>query len=592
MTAEQGIVFGVLAATLGLFAWNRWRFDVVALLALLTVAVAGLVPRDAVFAGFGHPAVITVAAVLVISQGLIQAGVVDSIAKFLGRVGHHPVAQVTTLTAIVALCSGFMNNVGALALLMPVAVWMSRQAGRSPSLLLMPLAFGSLLGGTMTLIGTPPNIIIASYRQQVAGEPFGMFDFLPVGAAITLAGLVFIALLGWRFTPCRREHSEGSDLFSVGDYITEIRLTEKSAVAGQTLHGLLKRTDSDADVVAVGLVRDKQRQLAPSTFEVLRAGDILLVQADTASLQQLLEVPGLELAEDSDDDRDSLGEGDVTLAEVVITTDSQLIGHSSNRLNLRERYGMNVIAVARQGQRLNKRVGNINFNAGDILLVQGPEDTLPDAMSALGCLPLAERGLRFGSPRRTLLATGVFAAALVIIVAGWLPAAIALVGAGVAMVLVGLITPVEAYRSIDWSIIVLLAAMIPVGQALETTGGADLIADQMFALGGNLSLAGVLGMVLIGTMLLSNIVNNAAAAIIVAPIAISLSKQLAISADPVLMAVAIGASCAFMTPIGHQSNALVMEPGGYQFGDYWRLGLPLSLLVAASAIPVILWVWT
>ncbi|WP_152205368.1 SLC13 family permease [Marinobacter changyiensis] len=592
MNAEQGIVFGVLLATLGMFIWNRLRFDVVAMLALLVVAVAGLVPADTVFSGFGHPAVITVAAVLVISQGLVNAGVVDTIARFLGRVGNNPVIQVTTLTLIVALCSGFMNNVGALALLMPVAIWMSRQGGHSPSLLLMPLAFGSLLGGTMTLIGTPPNIIIASYRGGAGEAPFGMFDFLPVGVAITLVGVLFIAVVGWRFTPHRKDSDDGKDLFSVGDYITEVRIPEGAEAASRTLHNLLKKVEKDADIAVVGLIRDDSRELAPSTFEVLKAGDILLVQADTDSLQQLLDTAGLELADDEDREDKSLGEGDVVLQEVVITTDSQLIGRTSNRLNLREHHSMNVIAVARQGQRLQERVGNIRFRAGDILLVQGPEESLAEALSTLGCLPLAERGLRIGSPRRTIMATGLFAVALVIIVSGGLSAPVALVGAAVAMVIVGLLTTAEAYRAIDWSIIVLLAAMIPVGQALKTTGGAKLIADQMLVVGSDLPIAGMLALIMVSTMVLSNVVNNAAAAIIVAPIAISLSNQLDLSVDPVLMAVAIGASCAFLTPIGHQSNALVMEPGGYRFGDYWRLGLPLSVLVVVVSIPVILWVWT
>lgn len=592
MNAEQGIVFGVLLATLGMFVWNRLRFDVVAMLALLVVAVADLVPAANVFSGFGHPAVITVAAVLVISQGLINAGVVDTIARFLGKVGNNPVIQVTTLTLIVALCSGFMNNVGALALLMPVAIWMSRQGGHSPSLLLMPLAFGSLLGGTMTLIGTPPNIIIASYRTSTGEAPFGMFDFLPVGVAITLAGIVFIAVVGWRLTPHRKDSDDGKDLFSVGDYITEVRIPEESGMGGGTLHSLLKKVEKDADIAVVGLIRDDNKELAPSTFEVLHAGDILLVQADTNSLQQLLDTVGLELADSGDSDDKSLGEGDVALQEVVINTDSQLIGRTSNRLNLRERHGMNVIAVARQGQRLEERVGNIRFRAGDILLVQGLEESLAEALSTLGCLPLAERGLRIGNPRRTILATGLFAVALVTIVSGWLSAPVALVGAAVAMVIVGLLTTAEAYRSIDWSIIVLLAAMIPVGQALEATGGAKLIADLLLVVGSDLPVAGMLALIMVSTMLLSNVVNNAAAAIVVAPIAISLSNQLDLSVDPVLMAVAIGASCAFLTPIGHQSNALVMEPGGYRFGDYWRLGLPLSILVVVVSIPVILWVWT
>lgn len=622
MTFEQGLVFAILVATLAMFVWNRLRFDVVAMLALLVVALTGLVPSEQVFAGFGHPAVITVAAVLVVSQGLVNAGVVDAIARFLGKVGTHPVVQVVTLTGIVALCSGFMNNVGALALLMPVAVWMSRKGGHSPSLLMMPLAFGSLLGGTMTLIGTPPNIIISAYRKDTGAEAFGLLDFMPVGAALAVVGIVFIALIGWRLTPRRKEASEDKELFQIGDYITEVRVTDESEAAGKTLHSLMAKVEEDADVAVMGLIRDEDRELAPSTFEVLRSGDILLVQADTESLQYLLDVGKLDLVgsqeeaeseaevesdapasgakenkqegkkEKTDRKKDKApSRGEINLMEVIISTDSDLIGKSANRLSLRERYGLNIIAVARQGKRLNKRVGNIRFTAGDILLVQGREDNLEETLSSLGCLPLAERGLRIGNPRRTLLATGIFALAIVALMAGIAQAATALVAAAVVMVVVGLLSTTEAYRSIDWSVIVLLAAMIPVGEALETTGGARLIADQMLLMGDTLSPAALLVMVMVATMLLSNVVNNAAAAIIVAPIAISLAGQLPITVDAMLMAVAVGASCAFLTPIGHQSNALVMEPGGYQFGDYWRLGLPLSALVVATSVPMILLVW-
>lgn len=603
MTTEQGVVFAVLAATLGLFVWNRLRFDVVAMLALLAIAMAGLLPTESLFAGFGHPAVITVAAVLVVSQGLVNGGVVDNIARLLGKVGHRPTLQILTLTGVVALCSGFINNVGALALLMPVAVWMSRESGRSPSLLLMPLAFGSLLGGTMTLIGTPPNIIIASYRE--GPDSFGLFDFAPVGVAITLAGIAFITLVGWRLTPKRgKDSGEDNKLFSVGDYLTELKIPEGSSYAGATLHNLLSDSDEDKDVVVLALIRDDKRQLAPSTYRVLKENDLLLVESDTESLQAFLDNTGLELGsreneepENEEDEQNAenrkkdLKEGDVQLTEAVITPDSSLVGQTANRLNLRERHGINIVAVARQGQRLKRRLGDIRFNAGDILLVQGSEDTMTGALASLGCLPLAERGLRLGSPRKTMLASGIFIASIIAIVSGWLSAPVALVAGAVAMVLTKLIDAPGAYKAIDWSVIVLLAAMIPVGRALETTGGAELIAGQMLAFGGGLAPAGVLAMVLVGTMLLSNIVNNAAAAILVAPIALSLSAELGMASDAVLMAVAVGASCAFLTPIGHQSNALVMEPGGYRFGDYWKLGLPLSLLVTVVAVPMILLVW-
>lgn len=591
MSSEQGIVVAVLGLALVMFVWDRFRYDIVALLALLAMAVAGIVPGDRLFAGFGHPAVITVAAVLVISKGLVNAGVVDAIARLLGKVGSRPTLQVLTLTGVVAVCSGFINNVGALALLMPVAVWMSRQAGRSPSLLLMPLAFGSLLGGTMTLIGTPPNIIIASYRP--GATPFGVFDFMPVGGVITLAGVAFIALLGWRLTPRRADGQSADPLFSVGDYLTELRVPAGSDFVGETLHQLLTRVRKDADVVVLGLVRQGERYMAPSTYRVLQEDDILLVQADTDSLQVLLDKTGLELSgrEEEQQAGADLDEDDVRLAEVVITSSSPLIGHSANRLRLRERHGLNVVAVARQGYRLKSRIGNLQFHAGDILLVQGSDDALAESLDVLGCLPLAERGLRLGSPRRTLLATGIFAASIVVIASGWLAAPTALVAGALVMVMAGLLSTAEAYRAIDWSIIVLLGAMIPVGQSLETTGAAALIADSLMVVGEGLPPATVLALVMVLTMLLSNVVNNAAAVIVVAPIALSLAGGFGLAADAVLMAVAIGASCAFLTPIGHQSNALVMEPGGYRFGDYWRLGLPLSLLVVLIATPMIVLVW-
>lgn len=606
MTANQIIIFSVLASALALFVWNRIRFDLVALLALLAVAVTGIVPSDRLFDGFGHPAVVTVAAVLVISQGLVNGGVVDRLARLLGKVGHRPTLQVLMLTSVVALCSGFINNVGALALLMPVAVWMSREAGRSPSVLLMPLAFGSLLGGTMTLIGTPPNIIIASYRE--AGS-FGMFDFAPVGVAITLAGIGFITLIGWRLTPRRGKADDGGKLFSVGDYVTELRVPEDSSHAGATLHNLLTGADAEEDVVVLALIRDGKRNLAPTTFSVLRGGDLLLVEAGTDALQEFLDKTQLELAnvagaeeDEADDpegdgdsadepDEPALAEGDVRLLEAVIAPESVLIGQTANRLNLREQRGLNIVAVARQGQRLEKRLGDIRFQSGDILLVQGHEQTLRATLQNLGCLPLAERGLRFGQERSGLLSGGLFLTAITLIVAGWLSPPVALVACAVVMVLAGVLSHQQAYRAIDWPVIVLLAAMIPVGQALESTGAASLIASWMLELGSGSEPWLVISIVLAGTMLLSNVVNNAAAAILVAPIALSIASQLNVSSDALLMAVAIGASCAFLTPVGHQSNALVMEPGGYRFGDYWRLGLPLSVIVTLVATPLILMVW-
>jgi di/tricarboxylate transporter len=607
ITPDQWIVFGVLAATLGLFLWNRWRYDLVALMALMVVALAGLVPPADVFMGFGHPAVITVAAVLVLSRGLLNAGVVDTLARRLTRVGEKRWVQVATLTGIVALSSGFMNNVGALALFMPVAIWMSRQAGRSPSFLLMPLAFGSLLGGTLTLIGTPPNIIIAAYRQQTDAPPFGMFDFLPVGLAVTLGGVLFIALLGWRLTPRRENNAASDDLFEISAYLTELRVPDENKYVRRTLHDLVGAVKDDAEVITVGLVRGGQLEEMPSPYEVLRAQDIVLVEAGPDSLKTLIDVTGLELAAKVDGDekagqgrREGAGEADeqagearskLTLAEAIVTPGSVLIGTTAIGQQLRDRFGVNLLAVARQGHRLTERLGRIRFAAGDILLLQAREESLPATLSELGCLPLASRGLRIAMPRQVLLASGIFVLALGLIALEFVPAATALVGAALVMVLVGLVAPTEVYRSVDMPVIVLLAAMLPLGQALESTGGSQLIADALLSAGSALPPAATLALLMVVVMLLSNVVNNAAAAVLAAPVAIALARGMDVSADPLLMAVAIGASCAFLTPIGHQSNTLVMAPGGYRFGDYWRMGLPLTLLVVGIAVPTILWVW-
>ncbi len=602
MTAEQWMIFGLLAVTLVLFVWNRCRYDIVAIGALLAAAFLGLVPFREMFSGFGHPAVITVAAVLVLSRGLLNAGVVDTVARQLTRVGDQPWVQVAALTGVVALASGFMNNVGALALLMPVAIWMARQSGRSPAFLLMPLAFGSLLGGMLTMIGTPPNIIIAEYRAEATGTAFAMFDFLPVGFGIAVVGVIFIALIGWRLTPRRERPAASGELFEISAYLTEVRVPEGNRYVGHTVYELMRELRGEAEVVVVGLVRGERREPMPAIYEVLRADDILLVEADSDSLKTLLDVTEMELearVEEAEEQAEQEGNGEkrenalgkLALEEAIVTPGSRLVGTTASALELRQRYAVNVLAVARQGVRLSERLDKVQFRAGDILLVQGGEKELPAALSELGCLPLASRGLRITQPRKVILASSLFALALGAVALGWVPAAPALVGAAVAMVLVGLIGPSEVYRGIEWPVIVLLAALLPVGRALETTGGSQLIADGLFALGEAASPAVMLALLMVVVMLLSNVVNNAAAAVLAAPVGIALARSMEAAPDPFLMAVAVGASCAFLTPIGHQSNTLVMAPGGYEFRDYWRMGLPLSLIVIVTAVPLILWIW-
>ncbi|ODN67296.1 SLC13 family permease [Methylophaga muralis] len=599
MTTDQMIIFAVLAATLGLFIWDKLRYDIVAVLALLTVALTGLIPADEVFSGLGHPAVITVAAVLIIGQALVNAGVVDAIARQLTKAGDSPTLQMAALTVTVAICSGFMNNVGALALLMPVAIWMSRQSGHSPSMFLMPLAFGSLLGGCLTLIGTPPNIIIASYRTQTDSPAFGMFDFLPVGIAVTVVGVLFLVFLGRFLTPQRQASNSDDELFEISSYLTELSVPEESDYKGRSLMDLVAAVEDEADITVVALLRGDERFNTPSMYKVLQQGDVLLIEADSDSLKALTDVTKLKLAGDKTDqqtEQDDEAEKpkkpqDLDVVEAILAHDSILVGNTLSSLSIRQRYGINILAVARRGHQLKQRLHKIRFVAGDILLMQGSDDVLKSVMVELGCLPLASRGLQLGQPRKVAIASAIFIAVIALIMFDAVSTATAMVTGVVAMFFAGLLPVAKLYKSLDLPVIVLLAAMLPVGQALEATGGSELIANLLLNMAESAPPAMTVVILMIATMLLSNIINNAAAAILAAPIAISVANGMDVSADPLLMAVAIGASCAFLTPIAHQSNTLVMEPGGYSFNDYWKLGLPLSILVILTALPVILWVW-
>lgn len=591
VTFDQGVVFVILSVTIVLFVWGRWRYDLVAMAALLLVFAAGQMPPGEVFLGFGHPAVITVAAVLIISRGLLNAGVVDGMSRYLVKAGDNLTLQLAALTGIVALCSGFMNNVGALALFIPVAVWMSRQSGRPPSLLLMPLAFGSLLGGLTTLIGTPPNIIISAYRAETGAPAFGMFDFAPVGVGVAVVGVIFIALVGWKLTPQRQGLADSKDLFLVDDYISEVRVPEGARVVGHPISKISVDLGKGTDAVVVGLVRGDEHFPAPPAYEVIEAGDILLVEATSDELEELVDGLGLELAETRVEHRDALESDEVQIIEAIVTFGSSITDQTATSMRLRSNFGVNLLAIARQGHRLQSRLGHTPFAVGDILLLQGRREVFRETLATLNCLPLAERGIRFVKPKRIFLSLGIFGAAMAATALGLAPVQVAFIAAALTMVVVGLVELKEIYDSVDWPVIILLAAMFPLGHALERTGGAQLIADQLLLLSVHFSPVGMLAALMVGTMLLSNVVNNAAAAVLMAPIAISLSTGMGVSVDPLLMAVVVGASCAFLTPVGHQSNALVMVPGGYRFGDYWRLGLPLSIAVILVAVPLIAMFW-
>jgi di/tricarboxylate transporter len=590
MGADQAVVFAVLAATLGLFAWGRWRYDLVALLALMALLASGVLPFEQAFDGFAHPAVITVAAVLVISRALQNAGMVDLAVRLLGPLKGRPLLQLVSQTVIVALLSAFMNNVGALALMLPVALRQAYRDGYAPAIALMPLAFGSILGGLVTLIGTPPNLIVSSYRARELGEGYGMFAFAPVGGAVALAGVAFVTLVGWRLLPRDRRGAPAPDkVFDVEEYVTELRVVPDSKLVGAELADV--EALADGDVLIVGVVREAGRRLAPRAFERIQADGVLVVEAETSALETLLDASDLTLEEAKHISRTDLGNDEVTVQEVVVAPGSGFDGKTPGSLRLRAAHRVNLLAVARHGKRIEARLADVRFQTGDVLLLQGPSERVAELISDRGLLPLAERDIGVARRRRLVLATALLVAAVTLVTTGLAPAHVAFTGAAVLLTLLGVLQRDEPYKAIDWPVIVLLAALIPVGTALEATGGTALLADGVLALTGGLGPVGVLVALMVITMLLSDVVNNNATAVLMAPLAIDLAQRLEVQLDPLLMAVAIGASCAFLTPIGHQSNTLVLKPGGYRFGDYWRLGLPLEIIIVLVSVPSILVVW-
>ena len=588
---QQYIVFITLAAVLILFIHGRLRYDLVSVLALVFLTILGIVPGDEAFSGFSHPAVITVAAVLILSRALMNSGVVDSVVRLMGRIKKHPELQFGILISAVVFFSAFMNNIGALALFMPVAIRMARRNKKSPSLYLMPLAFGSLLGGLITQIGTPPNIIISIFREEASlyNEPFTMFDFAPVGIVVAFIGVLFIFLIGWRLIPRRSGQVSTEDLFEIDSYLTEVYIPEGSDFAGKRLIDLGKATEGD--IVVVGHVRNDKKMPLFSPFRVFEEDDHIIIKANAEDLKELLDVTGLKLAGSGKVSAADLSSEEMNIVEAVINANSPMERKTARSLNLRSIYGINLLGISRGGARLDERLDSIMFRAGDVLLLQGRSGILRDVVSSLGCLPLVERNLKLGQSPRALLCVAIFAAALAVTAMGWLPIQISFVAAVAVMVMSGFVTLREAYGSIEWPIIVLLGAMIPVSNALETTGGAQLVGETIYRVSGSFMPWVTLTLLITITLLLSNVVNNAAAALLMAPIALSIAGGMGASSDPFLMCVAVGASCAFLTPIGHQSNTLVMGPGGYKFGDYWRMGLPLSLLVIMAAVPLIMHFW-
>ncbi len=636
MDIDQALILGILGATIGLFLWGRLRHDIVALATLLACVLTGLTPSTQAFDGFAQPAVITVAAVLILGYGLQSTGAVEYLAQKILPRDSGPLLSVAALTLLGAALSGFMNNVGAMALLMPIAMQIAKRQEMAPGKVLMPLAFGTILGGMTTLIGTPPNLIVADFRRIEMGSSFTMFDFTPVGLSVALVGVIFIVIFGRWLVPHREKHD--GETFDTGTYLTEVRIGEEAKLVGLRLREVEELLDKE-DAQIAGLVRNDFRVVSPLPGDILRAGDILVIEADPNALGATLTTLGLKLEEAVDTDEEKGGESDedeehtseaaqhaeahstfeattevtpaeaessksdendktnkerdddITLQELVVQGNSLLLERSATDLQIRSRFGINLLAISRQGHRSIRRLRWTPLGAGDVLLMQGRPEAISLFASEYRCIPLAPRTILIPDQKKAFTAVAIMVCVVLLAATGILPAALAFTLGVLGYMLTKVIPLRRIYDAVDWPIIVLLGALMPLAGAMAETGAADLLARSLLEQVAQGNAIVGLTLILVITMMLSDFMNNAATAAVMCPIALSIAQLLGVNPDSYLMAVAIGASCAFLTPIGHQNNTLILGPGGFRFSDYWRLGLPVELLVIAVSIPLLLWIW-
>lgn len=587
---DQALLFVLIGAIIFMFIWGRFRYDIVAIGALVLAVIFGLVPAKEAFSGFANSAVITVAAVLIISRGLTTSGAIERVAKYLVPNIKSITLQMGGLNIFTGALSAVMNNVGALALLMPATINAAKNLKQSASLFLMPLSFASILGGMVTLIGTPPNIIIANLRTDYLGAPYSMFDFTPVGAVVALAGIFFLTVIGWRLIPKERRGKSDQDFFQIESYTAEVKTPKDSKFIGTPVLELDDKA-SEFGIHIAGMIRKGRRILSIRPTHKLESQDLLILEAEPADLDKFAHELGFQIVGDVAKEKSLFSSEDVALAEVVVSSESRLISRRVQDLRLKSRYHLNLLGVSRQGKTIRKSLKNIVIQTGDVLLLQADRDTLSTVLTRLGLLPLAGRGFSIGKRHQALLAVLFLAGAVLLASIGVVDLTIALTAAALGMVVTNIVPLQDIYESVDWPVIVLVGAMIPIGGALQTVGATDLLANGILSVSGGLPIPLILGLVMFATMTLSDVMNNVATAVVMAPVAIAIANGLGVNPDAFLMSVAVGASCAFLTPIGHKNNALILGPGGYKFSDYWRMGLPLEILILAIAVPMIMIVW-
>ncbi|NEI05937.1 TRAP transporter large permease subunit [Rhizobium leguminosarum] len=586
MRADQWLSLLTIALMMGAFVWGRYRYDIVAVSSLLVAIIVGIVPAKKAFSGFSDDIVIIVGSALIVSAAISRSGIMDVALRRFSPERRGSRMQLIILVAIVAALSAFIKNIGALAIMIPVAVQMARKSRVSPSMFLMPMSFASLLGGLMTQIGTSPNIIVSRVREEITGQPFTMFDYTPVGLALAVAGVVFLAVF-YKLLPERsRVETSMDEAVAIKNYTTEAKVTTPSSAIGRSVSWPQKPAGGDAMVTAIIGGSGQRRTPLPDT--VLKDGDLLIIEGEQSALDKIVSEAKLQL---SDRKHQPETRQDISSVEAIVGEHSRLIGVSAKDVSLFHNTGLNLLAVSRRDRRFTERLGEIKIRNGDVVVLQGDLQKLPDLLREWGCLPLVERDMKLGNARNGMIPVIILMATMGATAFGGIPVATAFFAAAFLMVVTGSVPLREVYQHLDAPILIMLAALIPISDSLRTTGTTDIIADLLSRTAEMLPPFGALALILVAAMAVTPFLNNAATVLVMAPIAATFAEKLGFRPDAFLMAVAIGAGCDFLTPIGHQCNTLVMGPGGYRFGDYARLGLPLSLIVVLVSVPILLLVW-
>jgi di/tricarboxylate transporter len=588
MTLDIALTLLIILSALVLFATEKLRVDVVALLVLIAVGILGLIPREELFSGFSNSAVVTVWAVYMVSGGLFKTGVADAMGRAILKVaGNREQSLIAIIMLTVGFISAFMNNVGAVAMMLPAVVGISRQTKVPVSKMLIPLAFASLLGGTMTLIGTPANILATGILADRGLPTFGFFEFTPMGIVVLTTGVLYMVFIGRRLLPVREGAHAKQDIEQLHDYVTEVRVSPTSPLNGKSL--LESRLGKEHNLTVLAIERKNGEKPALHRYTRIQSGDLLIVESSASELMDACRALELIIDVDFELDLDSLEPGDVKVIQTTVAPNSHIVGLSLREARFRERYGFTALAISHQGEVLTQRLRDVPLKFGDALLLQGPQHRVTAMLEGRDFLVLEPDEPETYRWNKAPIAVGALLLAIGLVIFAGMEISLAMVIAAMIMILLGALRIEEAYEAVDWRTVFLVAGMLPLGLAMELTGTASFLAEIMLDAFGPYGPIATLGGIYLLAAIITQPMSNAAAIVLITPIALDTAFSLGANYKTFTMAVVIGAATSFLSPVGHKANVLVFGPGGYKFTDYARVGVLLTvilLIVSMIFLPI------